>query len=90
MEQYARDIDKGDYPASLPVIAGKLRPGGVLIIDNMFWCLPVTNDQLQFLFVRRIARRFFAAQRLDTGHHILREKTQHFQSQRVIENRPGL
>jgi len=31
------DIDKEGYPASLPVIAEKLRPGGVLIIDNMLW-----------------------------------------------------
>lgn len=31
------DIDKQAYPASLPVIAEKLRPGGVLIVDNMFW-----------------------------------------------------
>ena len=31
------DIDKQGYPASLPVIAQKLRPGGVLIIDNMLW-----------------------------------------------------
>ncbi len=31
------DIDKQGYPASLPVIAEKLRPGGVLIIDNMLW-----------------------------------------------------
>jgi len=31
------DIDKHGYPASLPVIAEKLRPGGVLIIDNMLW-----------------------------------------------------
>ena len=31
------DIDKEDYPASLPVIKEKLRPGGVLIIDNMLW-----------------------------------------------------
>jgi predicted O-methyltransferase YrrM len=31
------DIEKQDYPASLPVIAEKLRPGGVLIIDNMLW-----------------------------------------------------
>src|SRR6266498_2787354 len=31
------DIDKHRYPASLPVIAEKLRPGGVLIIDNMLW-----------------------------------------------------
>jgi caffeoyl-CoA O-methyltransferase len=31
------DIDKEDYPKSLPVIAEKLRPGGVLIVDNMLW-----------------------------------------------------
>jgi predicted O-methyltransferase YrrM len=31
------DIDKHGYPASLPVIAEKLRPGGALIIDNMLW-----------------------------------------------------
>lgn len=29
------DIDKEAYPDSLPVIAEKLRPGGLLIIDNM-------------------------------------------------------
>jgi predicted O-methyltransferase YrrM len=31
------DIDKVGYPASLPVIEEKLRPGGLLIIDNMIW-----------------------------------------------------
>ncbi len=31
------DIDKDGYPASLPVIADKLRPGGVLIVDNALW-----------------------------------------------------
>ncbi len=31
------DIDKEGYPASLPVIAEKLRPGGLLIVDNMLW-----------------------------------------------------
>jgi predicted O-methyltransferase YrrM len=31
------DIDKEAYPAALPVIAAKLRPGGVLIVDNMLW-----------------------------------------------------
>ena len=31
------DINKEDYADSLPVIAGKLRPGGVLIVDNMLW-----------------------------------------------------
>jgi caffeoyl-CoA O-methyltransferase len=31
------DIDKDGYPDSLPVIKRKLKPGGVLIIDNMLW-----------------------------------------------------
>jgi len=31
------DIDKPGYPSSLPVIAEKLRPGGVLIVDNGLW-----------------------------------------------------
>jgi predicted O-methyltransferase YrrM len=31
------DIEKHDYPGSLTVIKEKLRPGGVLIIDNMLW-----------------------------------------------------
>jgi len=31
------DIDKTGYPDSLPVIAEKLRSGGLLIIDNMFY-----------------------------------------------------
>lgn len=31
------DIEKGGYPDSLSVISEKLRPGGVLIVDNMLW-----------------------------------------------------
>jgi len=31
------DIDKEGYPASLPIIAEKLRSGGLLITDNMLW-----------------------------------------------------
>jgi len=31
------DIEKERYPDSLPVIEGKLRPGGVLIVDNALW-----------------------------------------------------
>lgn len=31
------DIDKEAYPDSLPLIKEKLRPGGVLLIDNMLW-----------------------------------------------------
>ena len=31
------DIDKVGYPAALPVIESKLRPGGLLITDNLLW-----------------------------------------------------
>jgi caffeoyl-CoA O-methyltransferase len=31
------DIDKHGYPASIPIIKEKLRPGGALLIDNMLW-----------------------------------------------------
>ena len=31
------DIDKHGYAAALPVIDEKLRPGGVLIVDNVLW-----------------------------------------------------
>jgi len=31
------DIEKAGYPASLPVIASRLRPGGVLLVDNLLW-----------------------------------------------------
>lgn len=31
------DIDKRGYPASVEVIAEKLRPGGVLIVDNLLY-----------------------------------------------------
>jgi predicted O-methyltransferase YrrM len=31
------DIDKRGYPEALDVIATKLRPGGVLIADNLLW-----------------------------------------------------
>jgi caffeoyl-CoA O-methyltransferase len=31
------DIDKVGYPDSLPVIAEKLRPGGLLIVDNLLF-----------------------------------------------------
>jgi predicted O-methyltransferase YrrM len=31
------DIEKDGYPASLPVITDKLRPGGLLVVDNALW-----------------------------------------------------
>lgn len=31
------DIDKEGYPAAIPVIEQKLRPGGLLLVDNVLW-----------------------------------------------------
>jgi len=31
------DIDKAGYPAALPVIERRIRPGGVLLVDNLLW-----------------------------------------------------
>jgi predicted O-methyltransferase YrrM len=31
------DIEKEDYPASYPVMKAHLRPGGILLVDNMIW-----------------------------------------------------
>ena len=31
------DIDKAGYPASLGPITDKLRPGGLLVVDNLLW-----------------------------------------------------
>lgn len=41
------DIDKNGYPAALPVIAEKLRSGGVLIVDNMLWHGRIFDDSDQ-------------------------------------------
>ena len=37
------DIEKKNYPASLPLIKEKLRPGGALIIDNLLWHARIFN-----------------------------------------------
>jgi caffeoyl-CoA O-methyltransferase len=31
------DIEKHEYPASVPVMKAHLRPGGILLVDNMIW-----------------------------------------------------
>jgi len=39
------DIEKKDYPAALPAIEEKLRPGGVMIVDNMIWSGRVYDEK---------------------------------------------
>ena len=41
------DIDKKAYPDSLPVIKEKLRPGGVLLVDNMLWSARIFDQRQQ-------------------------------------------
>ena len=50
------DIEKKAYPEALPVIAEKLRPGGLLIVDNTIWSGRVwdsTNQEASTQAVRR-------------------------------------
>jgi caffeoyl-CoA O-methyltransferase len=54
------DIDKTGYPASLDVSKRKLRPGGVLIIDNMLWhgrIFDEGDDSAATRGVREVTRR---------------------------------
>jgi caffeoyl-CoA O-methyltransferase len=54
------DIDKDAYPDSLPVIGEKLRPGGVLITDNMLWggrVLDSSDRSSSTAGVRELTRR---------------------------------
>ena len=54
------DIDKEDYPGALPVIAEKLRPGGVLITDNLIWSGRVfddSNDEESTQAIREFTRQ---------------------------------
>jgi caffeoyl-CoA O-methyltransferase len=41
------DIEKTAYPDALPVIATRLRRGGLLIVDNMLWSGRVFDEQDQ-------------------------------------------
>jgi predicted O-methyltransferase YrrM len=50
------DIEKQAYPEALPVIAEKLRPGGLLIVDNTIWSGRVwdsTNQEASTQAIRR-------------------------------------
>jgi len=54
------DIDKEGYPAALSVIERKLRPGGILIIDNMLWhgrIFDATDESPATAGVREFTRR---------------------------------
>jgi caffeoyl-CoA O-methyltransferase len=48
------DILKDAYPTSIEVIEKKLRPGGVLIIDNMLWSGQIFDDEDQSEYTNAI------------------------------------
>ena len=50
------DIDKTNYPSSLPVIAEKLRPGGVMLVDNLLWGGRIFNGNDQTPATQAIRR----------------------------------
>lgn len=57
------DIDKEGYPASLPVIKHRLAPGGLLLVDNMFWSGRVVDRHVRDATtegVRAFTRAVFA------------------------------
>ena len=56
------DIDKAGYPDSLEVIHEKLRPGGLLIVDNLLWSGRIFDPADQSpatAGVRELTRRVF-------------------------------
>jgi predicted O-methyltransferase YrrM len=59
------DIDKEGYPASLPVIKEHLRPGGLLLTDNVLWhgaVLDPTEGDKATEAIRTYTRRVFEDQ----------------------------
>lgn len=64
------DIDKEEYPRALPVIARRLRPGGVLLSDNALWGSRVLDpDQRDPATegVRALTRQVFDSGRWDAS-----------------------
>jgi len=57
------DIDKEGYPASLDVIVERLRPGGLLITDNLLWSARILDPSDQSAAtegVRELTRLVYA------------------------------
>ena len=64
------DIDKEGYPAALDVIERKLRPGGVLITDNLLWhgrIFDEQDDSPATRGVRELTRRITTSDRWDAS-----------------------
>lgn len=64
------DIDKEGYPASLEVIEQKLRPGGLLITDNLLWHGRIFDDKDETpatAGVRELTRRVMRSEHWDAS-----------------------
>ena len=64
------DIDKEGYPDALPVIEQKLRPGGVLIADNLLWhgrIFDEGDDTPATEGIREFTRRVLRSDRWDAS-----------------------
>lgn len=64
------DIDKEGYPGALDVIERKLRPGGVLITDNLLWhgrIFDEQDDSPATKGVRELTRRITTSDRWDAS-----------------------
>jgi len=63
------DIDKEGYPDSLDVTVPKLRPGGLLITDNVLWSGRVADEEetdAATEAIREYTRRLYADEGLET------------------------
>jgi predicted O-methyltransferase YrrM len=63
------DIDKEDYPLVLDKAAAALRPGGLLISDNMLWFGTVLDEDTQdesTRGIRELTRRLYASDEFET------------------------
>ena len=64
------DIDKEGYPGALDVIERKLRPGGVLITDNLLWhgrVFDESDDSPATRGVRELTRRITTSDQWDAS-----------------------
>jgi predicted O-methyltransferase YrrM len=62
------DIDKEAYPDALPLIEQKLRPGGLLIVDNLLWGGKVADEADQrpsTQAIRRLTDTIYKGERWD-------------------------
>jgi predicted O-methyltransferase YrrM len=63
------DIDKKDYPLVLDKAAAALRPGGLLICDNMLWFGTVLDDESDdppARGIKELTRQLYASDEFDT------------------------